>query len=747
MKKSLALILFIFIFIFLLSPRVVLATVLFQDDFDDGNAEGWTVISGGEYWRPNDGMYGAIVDPPDTRADMVAGSSEWTDYVYEVDILGIKGASRNLLFRYQDADHRYGFHITYGSKLILEKVYPLTHPAGVASAPITFLNNIKYRMKVVLKGNIIEIYQNNNLILKYIDKENPITTGMIGLRVGTGAVYPTEVWYDNVLVTSLEPEPTPTPTPTPTLQPLILLPGLGASWNHEEIFLEIDRPQSAWYKTPFRNDYDGLIQTLQNAGYILGENLFVFYYDWLQPIAQSATDLKNYIDIAVNPPSGTKVELIGHSLGGLVGRTYIQNNPGSHGVSKLITAGSPHKGAPQVYKVWEGADLHSLLGNKERIGAGILLRLQGFGYPDLVQAIQNLVPSLSNLLFIDNYLKWDKDGVVKLESSMSQQNTWLKSLVASSELLDITDTIVGAAGDTSRWLRIVERNQIDEKLGRWEDGKPVSEEFAIGDGTVLEESAKLVGANIVTLAGLDHGDLVKSATGQEKILELLGFSGIEIVEQPQIPFEPALVFTVASPATLRVTDPLTRQIGAGVDSSEIPNATFSAQEKIIIIPEAIDGEYKAEIIGENGGGSYQLLVGQLTQEQDIWSVYRDVVGSGETDTYTIPIDNTLATTDSYFANLINSKLKNLLRQIRQQELGPRVKAMLSAKTLRILGQTKPLSVLLSLEKDQLAPKFLQRAILDTTTTIDYAEEFNPDSLPPLREILDLLGQLYQLLES
>lgn len=166
--------------------------------------------------------------------------------------------------------------------------------------------------------------------------------------------------------------PTPSPTPTP-LQPLILLPGLGGGWNHQEIFLGIKRPQSEWYKTPFRDDYNGLIKILQNAGYTLNQDLFVFYYNWLQPINQSADELKDYINDVVNPPPETKVDLIGHSLGGLVARTYIQRNSGTHRVDQLITLGSPHKGAPQVYKAWEGADLTGLLGEKERIGAGIIL--------------------------------------------------------------------------------------------------------------------------------------------------------------------------------------------------------------------------------------------------------------------------------------------------------------------------------------------------------------------------------------
>lgn len=746
MKKLLALIPFIFSFAFLLflSPEVASATVLFQDNFDDGNADGWEVIRG--TWEVRDKRYGTRIETPFTLAETQVGEYSWTDYEFEVDLYVSEGCDRNLFFRSNKERSIYGNGVWnwptgYGLQIIPTKIHLIkflpTKPSYLVSAPFSFPLKSTHRLKAVVRGKNIKIYGDNKLLIDFIDNtQNPFLTGRIALAASTGTVYPSEVWYDNVVVTSLEPEPTPTPTPTSILQPIVLLPGLGGSWNHQEIFLGDDQPQSAWYKTPFRNDYDGLIQTLQNAGYALDENLFIFYYDWLQSIAQSATDLKNYIDTVVNPPSETKVDLIGHSLGGLVGRTYIQNNPGSHDVNKLITLGSPHKGVPQVYKAWEGADLHELLGDKERIGAGILLRLRGFSYPNLVQAIQNFVPSLGNLLFIDDYLKWDKTEKVKPESSMSQQNTWLKGLGTSPELLDLTDTILGTAGDTPRWLKIVERGRIDKKLGQWEDGKTVGEEPAIGDRTVLEESAELTGANIITLAGLDHGALVQSTAGQEKILELLGFSGVEIVEQPEIPFEPALVFTVASPVTLRVTDPLGRQIEGETEL-----------EKIIIIPQAIDGKYKVEVINENDGGSYKLLIGQLTQKQDLWTTYQGEVTPSRPDTYTLPFDSSLQTTDTYLANLINSKLKNLLRQIRRQKIGFRVKARLTSKVFRILGRTGSLPILLKLKRDRRAARYNQEAILKTTNAINYAEKFNPNSLPPLREILDLLGQLHQLLES
>lgn len=756
MKKIFLLALFASILIIpLLSPKNVLGSVLLQDDFNDGNDDGWNVIRGN--WEVLDGQYGTTVESSFSLAETQAGDYSWSDYEFEVDLTVITGVDKNIFFRsneersvYGDGVHEwnwptgYGIHVT-SEKINLRRFLPTTS-SRVAFANFSFPPGHSHRLKVRVVEKNIKVYCDENLLIDFTDNsESPFLTGRIALGASTGVTYPTKVWYDNVVVTSVK--PIPTLTPVPTLNPLILIPGMGGSWNHEKIFLGIDQDQSSWYKTPFINLYDGLIETLQSAGYTLNENLFVFYYDWLQPIDQSAIDLKDYIDIVINPPPGTNIDLIGHSLGGLVGRAYLQNNPGSHRIGQLITVGSPHKGAPQAYYAWEGADFHRLLGPGERIGAGILLRLRGFNYPNLVQAVRSFIPSLGNLLFIESYLKWEATGISKLESAMLQQNIWLKNLGVSPELISLTKALVGTSiNNTPRWLKIAERGRTDKILGRWEDGKPINEENAPGDRSVLEESARLEGANIVIL-NLSHGDLVRASAGQEKILEILGLSSTEIVEQPKELFEPALVVIIASPATLRITDPLGRHIGAGVDFSEIPNAIFSDQEKIILIPEAINGNYQVEVFSENNGGSYKLLVGQLTEKQDVWSKYEGSVWPEEPDSYRISFSNSLLKTDSHLIKLINIKLKDLLRRIRYSNLNPFIKIQLISKVLEIFSQARPISLLLKYDLYSPAQDYTEKAIFRTDKTINYAESLAPDFLPMLREILDLFAQTYQLLEG
>jgi alpha-beta hydrolase superfamily lysophospholipase len=74
-------------------------------------------------------------------------------------------------------------------------------------------------------------------------------------------------------------------------------------------------------------------------------NLFVFAYDWRKSNEKNAVALKDYVGCVQQFYSGTKVNILAHSMGGLLARRYILDNPGTHNVDKLITIASPWLGA------------------------------------------------------------------------------------------------------------------------------------------------------------------------------------------------------------------------------------------------------------------------------------------------------------------------------------------------------------------------------------------------------------------
>jgi len=502
-------------------------------------------------------------------------------------------------------------------------------------------------------------------------------------------------------------------TPT-SLTPIILLPGLGASWNHEGMILRIEKTPEEWYMTPGVRIYNGLIQTLKNSGYQTeGENrnLFIFNYDWRKPIDSLADDLKNYIDNVVNLPEGITIDLIGHSLGGIVGRAYLQKNPESHQVDQLITLGSPHKGATQVYYLWEGAEFSRALSGWQRIGVGILLQLNKNTFENSVETLHKAVPVLKDILPTFPYLIKNSQQI-PIEN-MKERNEWLDNLnkTLSSALLSFINTFVGNSFDTPRWIGVEERSQLDKLLGRWVDGKPTGEKsFVSGDKTVLAESARLEGANVINLENIDHGDLVEKTEAQQAIVNLLGLSPTGIGHSPAIDYEPSLVFQLASAANFSISGPNGWQIGEGVGNN-IPNGVYSYPDKLIFIPGAVEGKYQVRIQKENQGGEYRLLIGQITENGDVWQEFQGNTIQEETKVYTINFDPTLLTTKEAFLILAKNKLESLKKEA-EKRLAKPVNRIFNYSLNRNIRQIERALWSLRKNKAELAKKQMEVAIFE-----------------------------------
>jgi triacylglycerol lipase len=63
-----------------------------------------------------------------------------------------------------------------------------------------------------------------------------------------------------------------------------------------------------------------------------------------QLVAKSAGHLARFIDDVRAREGAEQVDIVAHSLGGVVARYYIEQMGGSQSVAKLVTLGSPHRG-------------------------------------------------------------------------------------------------------------------------------------------------------------------------------------------------------------------------------------------------------------------------------------------------------------------------------------------------------------------------------------------------------------------
>jgi pimeloyl-ACP methyl ester carboxylesterase len=98
--------------------------------------------------------------------------------------------------------------------------------------------------------------------------------------------------------------------------------------------------------------YNDLLDFLRNMGYQDGVTLFTFAYDWRRDIARATfEDLDALVNLARSSAGTNQVDIVGHSMGGLVGRNYISTNTTANAkVRRLITLGTPILGSPKFFK-------------------------------------------------------------------------------------------------------------------------------------------------------------------------------------------------------------------------------------------------------------------------------------------------------------------------------------------------------------------------------------------------------------
>ena len=105
-------------------------------------------------------------------------------------------------------------------------------------------------------------------------------------------------------------------------------------------------------------DYtDGLISEFKKQGYVEGEDLFTFPYDWRYGASGKNADGKTNSDLLgekINQIMATtqsdKVDVVAHSLGGLVVKKYVAEHLTNNHINKAVFVGVPNTGALKAVK-------------------------------------------------------------------------------------------------------------------------------------------------------------------------------------------------------------------------------------------------------------------------------------------------------------------------------------------------------------------------------------------------------------
>lgn len=413
---------------------------------------------------------------------------------------------------------------------------------------------------------------------------------------------------------------------------IVIIPGIFASWNKQALLHNENVSIYDWKLNSVVSEYNGLINSLNNTQYINNQDYFIFPYDWRKKVENSSDNLNDFINETIlKDNENKKITIIGHSLGGLIGRIWTQKH-GKNNISKLITIGSPHKGSPEMYRPLEAGEIERK-NTFMWLAQKILVVLNKSEIESDKKTIQDKFPVLYDLFPVYPFLK-NSDGIYINNSDLSIQNTLLNEYNSSIEdIQNIFYSIYGANIDTLAGYIIKPANPLQNILGNYIDGQPSSSFYESGDGTALEKTANI---NLNSFEyNLNHNEIIYKKDPIKKIFEIadVEISDENILEGSKTIISPSLIFLIKSPANIEVAFNANKYI---------------EKDGMIFIPNAETGKYELNIKGLDKG-KYTVIIGQITDENDIWDTINGEIVKE-------PPDSQI---DSYLVNFNSQKASSI----------------------------------------------------------------------------------------
>ncbi|MEZ5786182.1 MAG: alpha/beta fold hydrolase [Xanthobacteraceae bacterium] len=94
--------------------------------------------------------------------------------------------------------------------------------------------------------------------------------------------------------------------------------------------------------------YSPIIAHLKKLGYRENRDLFAFAYDWRKSVFDNARALADFVEEKIGPDQ--PIDVVAHSMGGLVARVYAVKHGGSKRIARLFSAGTPFLGSVMFYE-------------------------------------------------------------------------------------------------------------------------------------------------------------------------------------------------------------------------------------------------------------------------------------------------------------------------------------------------------------------------------------------------------------
>jgi len=465
----------------------------------------------------------------------------------------------------------------------------------------------------------------------------------------------------------------------------------------------------------------GLIGKLIEEGYTLYDpskpleqqmnaNLFLFPYDWRKPIEEIAEDLASFINSTVRRIWGnTKIDIIAHSMGGLVTKAWLLSHTSEQNIGKIIMVGVPHLGSPQAYVslkysgpwplawipwIWgykaksmkivarNLPSVYELLPSEEYFNidylwAPQLEKLQEQGVMIINGYIRDPLDqdqygynaeNPNELLDFEktcHFLKHAVETYIPLDPPLDKLNSFLidKAQMFHSKIDTLTWRIPSdveaflIAGSGVPTIGVVR----EHKKRWWKSvfGKPkIDIEYCNGDGTVPLWSAVGVRADNVRFyytRGATHGKLLMKDFVQRLILNILGGNYEEDI--PKISLMPfnysGRTITVYSPVGLIVYDSHGNETGCADGTSCVEGIPGS---KCV----CLGGLEGTKSVFVPNGGTYKIVITSLTDQGDFDLVIKSI--ENDEVTHTVEFIEIPVTTETRAEILISDDIsKSILK--------------------------------------------------------------------------------------
>jgi pimeloyl-ACP methyl ester carboxylesterase len=272
--------------------------------------------------------------------------------------------------------------------------------------------------------------------------------------------------------------------------------------------------------------YRDFINDLKNTGYVPGVTLFGFPYDWRLDNRAHHNLLTSKISTALSASGASKVQLVAHSMGGLVAKDYLLSEPAQTAkVDQMITLGTPFLGAGMASKAVGFGGYN--------FGIPIVMDSTGEEIAKNSPAVYQLAPSaeyenqVRATLGRPTYRSYDIWG-----NPTDYTHAQLNAKYPNAALAGLLDTR-HSQWDTS-YPNVKQYHIVGDQVStvtaynywvikdilHWHYLEYV---MAKGDGTVPFLSGSKPGSSSATMfyAGADHMGLVKDAATRAKTIRLL----------------------------------------------------------------------------------------------------------------------------------------------------------------------------------------------------------------------------------